>query len=286
MLNIGLSTCGFPFTDNNFAALAEAGIRCVEVSRPLAEYPWLESGVIRSLALRHGITLWSYHLPFAEKDTLDIASMDEALRLHTIGVLTENIRKGAEMGIDKFVIHPGSEPNSEVPEERAELMKRCMDSLDTLAETAARYGAVIAVEDLPRSCLGHTAEEILQLISANDKLRVCFDTNHLLRDDNLNFIRKLAGKIVTTHVSDYDYINERHWLPGEGKIDWPALYTALVETGYDGVWLYEISLRVPASIQDGRRLTFSDFARNAKEIAAGEPLTVFRTAKTFTGLWE
>lgn len=286
MYRTGLSTCGFSFTDNNFAALTEAGIRDVEISRPLEEYPWLDHRAIRALADRHGVNLWSYHLPFAEPCRLNIASMDAEIRLRTVNILSDYIRKGGEIGVDKFVIHPGSEPNSEDPAERAELLKRCMESLDTLAETAARYGAVMAVEDLPRSCLGRTAEEILQLISANDKLRVCFDTNHLLVDDNLNFVKKLAGKIVTTHVSDYDCLNERHVLPGEGKIHWPALYAALTDSGYAGVWLFEIDLRKGSAIAEGRDLTFRDFAENAETVFAGKQPVPFRTMKTYKGLWE
>lgn len=286
MYRTGISTIGFTFTENNFAALAEAGIRDVEISRPLGEYPYLEHKAIRALADRHGVKLWSYHLPFAGTDTLDIASADEELRRRTVEILAGYIRKGGDIGVDKFVIHPGSEPNSEDTEVRGELLKHCMESLNTLAEIAAEYGAVIAVEELPRSCLGRTAEEILQLISANDKLRVCFDSNHLLMDDNLNFLKKLAGKIVTVHISDYDFLNERHWLPGEGKVDWTAQYEGLKASGYEGVWLYEIRQKKPASILEGRRLEFSDYVRNAREIMEGRPITVFRKPKTFTGLWE
>ena len=51
---------------------------------------------------------------------------------------------------------------------------------------AQQLGQVIAVEDLPRTCLGRESSEMLELISVNDKLRVCFDTNHLLQKDEIS----------------------------------------------------------------------------------------------------
>ena len=158
-------------------------------------------------------------------------------------------------------------------EEREDRIKYSMESLDSLAEIAHGCGAVIAVEDLPRTCIGNTADEMLRLLSANDKLRVCFDTNHLLIDTNLNFIKKVGHRIVTLHVSDYDFVDEKHWLPGEGVTDFYELYSALKEVGYDGVWLYEIGLKPPKTLFRSRALTFDDFVRNANEIFTGRHLT-------------
>ena len=42
-------------------------------------------------------------------------------------------------------------------------------------------------------------------------------------------------------MSYYDRKNERHWLPGEGVIDWTELLSALVESGYEGPFIYEAS---------------------------------------------
>jgi len=86
----------------------------------------------------------------------------------------------------------------------------------------------------------------------------------------LNFVKKLADKIITVHVSDYDFINERHWLPGEGKVDWNALYEALKAVNYSGPWMYEIILNAENTIQRNRNLTFEDFVKNATNIFAGK----------------
>ena len=285
MYRVGISSSGHPLDEAYFAALQKSSIRDLEVSMNFLDYPGLDHKEIQRLAKAYGINLWSYHLPFAGRDTFNIASLDEDLRQKTVTALAEYIKKGADIGIDKFVQHPCGEPISEEPAERAESMKRAMESLNFLAETAAACGAVVAVEDLPRSCLGRNAEEILQLISAHDKLRVCFDTNHMLIEDNLRFVDMVGDKIVTLHVSDYDFVNERHWLPGEGKNNWPALYEKIKQSGYNGVWLYEIGLTCPNTIYHTRDLTFDDYTRNAEEIFTGKPLTVFRQPKKNLGMW-
>ena len=106
-------------------------------------------------------------------------------------------------------------------------------TLAALADFAAQFNAVIAVENLPRTCLGRDSKDILELLSAHDALRVCYDTNHLLGEDAVRFIEAVGDKIITTHVSDYDFLNERHWLPGEGKVNWQEILPAAENGGVE-----------------------------------------------------
>ena len=80
----------------------------------------------------------------------------------------------------------------------------------------------------------------------------------------------MGDKIITTHISDYDFVDEKHWLPGEGKINWQELYKALLDIGYKGPWLYELGFKAPNTISRERDLTCEDFANNAKEIFDGK----------------
>ena len=115
---------------------------------------------------------------------------------------------------------------------------------------------------------------------------ICFDTNHLFGEDTAEFVRKVGDKLITLHVSDYDFVNERHWLPGEGKIDWQSLLKALNEVGYQGPWLYEIGAKCPNSILRDRDLTCEDFVRNANELFQGKAPTVFSKPKPNLGYWD
>ncbi len=285
MYKVGLSVGTILHNDESFAGLAESGIKNVEISPKYDEYPLLDYKELKRLSDTHGVNIWSYHLPFSTVNEFDIASMNEELRKKSVDYWCECIKKATDIGIDKFVAHPSSEPKSE-GEAREEEIKRSMQSLSYLAEVADRCGAIIAVEDLPRSCLCNTADEILRIISADERLRICFDTNHLLGDTNENFLKKCAGKIATVHISDYDFVNERHWLCGEGKIDWQNVYKGLVDSGYKGVWLYEIGLKTPKTIIRDRDLTFDDFVKNANEVFNNKPLTVLGRQKENLGMWE
>ena len=281
---IGLSSCGFALTEENFAKLRESGIGMIEVSMRYDEYPEIDYKALRHLSERYGVRLWSYHLPFMPFDAIDPSSTSSEMRDHTVAYFRELIGRASEIGIDKFVIHPSGEPVHSA--ERAERLKCSMETLDRLVGIASHDGAVLAVEDLPRSCLGNTSDEMLTLLSANDRLRVCFDTNHLLKENPADFVRKLGAKIVTLHVSDCDFVNERHWLPGEGKIDWPALLAALSKIGYAGPWLYEISLTPPNTILRDRDLTFADFAENANCLFCGVTPPTLSRPKPNLGMWE
>ena len=45
--------------------------------------------------------------------------------------------------------------------------------------------------------------------------------------------------IKTVHLSDYDFVDERHLLPGTGQIDWQPLWNGIRLNGYDGILMFE-----------------------------------------------
>lgn len=217
MYKIGLSTfCNAGIIDRQlFEAYRNAGIEAMEISAPSDAYENINYEQLEKLSLQTGIELWSYHLPFGPFDKIDISNRETYK--YTIEYFGELIKKSSQIGIKRFIIHPSGEPIDDG--ERSERLQCAREGLETLAETARKNNAIIAVEDLPRTCLGKNSDEIAELIGDNDNLKVCFDTNHLLGEDPVEFIHKLGKKIITTHISDYDFVNERHWLPGEGKLN-------------------------------------------------------------------
>ena len=273
MYTIGKSCFEIPGAEV-FEAYAKAGLGAMEISVVKPQYPDIDFNTLMKNSRASGVDVWSLHLPYyasEEYGEIDTASLDSKIRKHTIDYYVPVIEKAASFGIDKFVVHPSREPIS--PESREERIKCAQETLDVLAEKAHSAGAVIAVEDLPRTCLGNCSGELLDIISVNSKLKVCFDTNHLLFEDNAEFIRKVGDKIITLHVSDCDFENERHWLPGEGKADWKSIIKALGEVGYSGVWMYEIGLQTPPTITRPRDLTLSDLVINAREIFEGKEIS-------------
>lgn len=182
-----------------------------------------------------GVELRSIHLPFSQQ--LDI-SRDDIWSRQTTDINLALIDAAYRADVQLVVIHPSSEPIAD--EDRPKRLEISKSRLNELARRTAEYGMKLCVEDLPRTCLGRTSDDINYLIADNPDLYCVFDTNHLLMQDNTDFIRAVGKKIVALHVSDYDFIDERHVIPFEGKNDWKGIITALEEVGYAGDWTYEL----------------------------------------------
>lgn len=258
--SFGMSTASHRMaTRQTFEDYAAAGVDCAEISLPWQQYADADWHAMAKNARECGIRLWSFHLPFCPFEQNNIASPDPALRAATVKMQSELLRRAGDMGIGIAIIHPSGEPNAE--EQRRDMIAAAKESLAQLAEVGAAAGVTVAVEDLPRTCIGRDSADIRELLTADERLKVCFDTNHLLSEKNRDFIQNVGSKIVTLHVSDYDFIDERHWLPGEGKIDWTELVTELENVGYAGPFLYEVSLNTALKAGD-RVLTVEDFRRN------------------------
>ena len=275
MLKIGLS-CSFELNEETFKNLKTAGVDAIEISFRPENIESINYAEVERLSKKYDIELWSFHLPFWDyKIPIDAASHDEKVRNTTVELWKKYIKLAGDIGIKKFIAHPSAEPKSEDSEVRAQEIAYSMDTLSKVAEYALEFGATVCVENLPRTCLGRNSKEMLQIVSAHPNLKICFDTNHLLAQDTFEFVDEIHSKIATLHVSDYDYIDERHWLPGEGNVDWHKLYNKLIGYGYKGTWLYEIGIKTrPNIIKRTRDLTFEDFTRNANEIFSGSPLTL------------
>lgn len=264
---IGVSTCGRLLQPEEFEIYAKAGVEQMELSFRWDKYDDVDWESLAKGAKEAGIEIRSIHLPFSGED--NPAHMDDAIRRKANERYKEIMRASSVTGATVYVIHASSEPISDA--ERPLQMENAKKSLQELAEFAKTVNACVAVEDLPRTCLGRHADEILELISVHENLYVCFDTNHLLMQKNEEFIQAVGSKIVTTHFSDYDFEDEKHWLPGMGDINWSSLMDALDEADYQGPVMYELyrakGQEIPHVVMP------EEYVRNAKELMERKPLT-------------
>lgn len=229
----------FEMTDASFAGLRESGMTAIELCYAL-ERVYFEPKFVADMAARHDVQIWSCHLPIHPFEKYDISSLCKETRQIAFDRYSEEIKKCAAVGINKFVVHPGAPFEDE--SERSERLKCAMEFLNDLAEVAHGESAVIAVEDMPH-CVGRSVEELEAIVGTNPKLRICFDVNHLLNNTHDEFIERLGDRIATVHCSDYDFVDEKHWFPTKGKIDWVALMAKLYGSGYNGPWIYECSVK-------------------------------------------
>ncbi|PWM38160.1 MAG: hypothetical protein DBX52_07795 [Clostridiales bacterium] len=265
---IGLSTCGGKdLSKRGFEQYRDNGIEAMELSMNYREYQNVDFGMLKRNAAETGVTLWSIHLPFQPFQTNDPSALEESIRQATADAQKKLLEKAAVAGFKIAVIHPSGEPHQE--EERPARIGQAQKTLADLASFSAGIGMTLAVENLPRTCLGRNAKEMKKLLEADERLRLCFDTNHLLGESLEDFLKQCAAQVITVHVSDYDFLNERHWMPGEGRINWNAVISLLHDAGYAGPWLYEVDLKAPSTIVRSRELTYKDFKENAEALFAG-----------------
>lgn len=183
-----------------------------------------------------GMNPASAHLPFLQP--WDISSANHAERRRAIRYQTELLDHIAGFGIPLAVLHPSFEPIDD--DEREHRLALSTEGIAILGAHARKLGIVLAVENLPRTCLGNCADEMLILTDHGRSASICMDVNHLLKETHEEFIQKVGPYIVHIHMSDYDRTDEKHWLPGEGVIRWETLMPMLNQAGYPGNYLVEI----------------------------------------------
>ena len=81
---------------------------------------------------------------------------------------------------------------------------------------------------------------MLYILGKVDGLKTVIDLNHIMQEKESDCVLALRDYLVGLHVSDRDEINERHWLPGEGIVDFMSVIAALEKIGYDGYFTYEV----------------------------------------------
>lgn len=219
----------------------QKGLEYVEVAlNPMARY---DTTGIKAKATKlkaeidsSGLKVWSVHLPFSK--TIDISVIDDTKRAEVVEFMKDMVHIAGIFKPQHLVLHPSSEPIA--PDERAERLENSRASIELIAPTAREIGASLCIENLPRTCLGRNGQEMMMLIEGLDGVAICYDTNHLLYQSHEDFLNSIAkGSIKTVHISDYDFADERHLLPGVGKIEWKKLWDGVRANGYDGIMMFE-----------------------------------------------
>lgn len=229
------------FSVEEFIRIKESGISCIELGlrderffTPSKERESLCLS-IAAAAAEAGVQIWSVHIPYGK--TWDISTPEWNERQKILNKHRQLFEAFSYLKPKKAVIHPSFEP---IPDEERSIRKNASyEALAILAKEAANYGVQLVIECLPRTCLGNSSAEILALLKSSDNLGVCCDVNHLLSETPEEFILNVGKHITTLHIADYDGLDEKHWLPGEGIINWNLVIDSLVATGYTGPFLFE-----------------------------------------------
>ena len=243
-LGVSLHTVSSELTDRMLQAVGSSRIATVEISARLLDGD--QSGakvrLLKEQLERVGIRPMTIHARFG--GAYDLSTLDQTASQDAISAIGASIDLASELELPVLVVHASAEPVQ--PHERSRRLKQAQGALAQIGEQCQKVGKKVAIELLPRSCLGNTVEELFELVDGlpEDRFGFCLDTNHLMgryrylaRD-----VHRMGHRLIALHLSDYDGVDEQHRLPGKGVIDWRSFMGALRDVDYGGPFNYECKL--------------------------------------------
>jgi len=181
------------------------------------------------IARGQGLMLENVHLPYSNASELwtDSLKTDELIKIYAQG-----IRDCAAHNIPTAVMHitRGNEPPP--------MNQDGMDRIKLLVELAEKMDVNIALENLRRP------EYLDFLLSGIDsgRLGFCYDSGHEnCYTKGEDYLPQYGSRLMALHLHDNDGTDDQHLVPGEGKIDWPAVVRKLKATGYADALTFEVT---------------------------------------------
>ena len=242
-LGVSLQVISDGLDQESLAAVAASRIVTLEVYAALFESDrGAKMAALQEMIRRTDIRPMTIHALFGRDH--DWSDLDEGVYQNALRSAKASVRLAVHLGAPMIVVHASGEPvGDRERDQRLQQVLRAMQEITPLCQSTDKR---IAIELLPRTCLGNTVVELLWLLDRLDRetFGVCLDVNHLMdRYETLpDAVRELGENLITTHLSDYDGIDEKHWLPGKGVIDWKAFMDALRDIDYQGPFNYECGL--------------------------------------------
>jgi len=252
---LGISTKGFNefqleellgLLSNSSISQIELSGNCFSIWENDERFEKLQRALLTS-----GVKLNSIHVPFhversdyaniSEPEYLDISHPDRKARKRVVKMALLCLERLIELGGRCLVVHPSHEPIRE--SERVQRLEYSLESLQVLKEHLPVDGSIdIAVENMCRTSLGRESSELLSLLERVDSphFGICLDVNHCFQEEVNGLTKSYASFISSIHISDNDGVNEQHWMPGKGVINWSEWIKTILEIEYKGPLIYEI----------------------------------------------
>ncbi len=144
---------------------------------------------------------------------------DDSVAAPVVDGLRASVRFCGEHGIPILVAHLSRGHDAPSPTARG------IDRLVGLVEDAAGSDVVIGIENVRQNAALELA--LTEIDSPN--LGFCYDSSHdfLHAAQPTDILRRWAGRLAYTHLSDNDGTRDCHWLPGRGTVDWASVGAAM-----------------------------------------------------------
>ena len=106
--------------------------------------------------------------------------------------------------------------------------------LSPVVRAAEEMGITLVIENI-QDVRPETRREMVESFSS-DAIALSIDTGHAHLARRMSgappvdyFVRDAGAQLAHVHLQDVDGFADRHWPPGEGEIEWPAVFAALAD---------------------------------------------------------
>lgn len=189
-----------------------------------------------ALVREAGLAFENIHAPFI--DTNNLWSSEKSAREKTVRQYQEWLEECARFEIPLMVMHLTE--GDKLPG----LNESGVESILALVRFAEEVKVKIALENTRQ---GEHVAYVLSRIPS-DYLGLCYDSSHgrLTPDRGSALLETYGHRMLATHLSDNDGRKDRHWLPGNGEIQWHKLLDYFIMNKYKGY----LSLEAGASPEE------------------------------------
>jgi sugar phosphate isomerase/epimerase len=250
ILEFGLASDLFwdPLGDEELKAVVGHGFSFLEI---WGHIPWFDiysssmASEVKTMVEDHGLRVRSVHAPCEAE--WDISSGDDVIRRKSVDEVVLALQRCREMGGELVVVHPGRAIVSEggaAGTEHDRRIENSMKSFRQIQQAARDNGTRIAVENQWANEVGGREQQFLRLLDTLDSqvVGICFDSSHAnITPGTLEMFRHISHPIITTHLSDNHGTYDEHKPPFTAAIDWHKMLGFLMERGFRGPWLMEVT---------------------------------------------
>lgn len=202
--------------------IKEAGFTTTSIWWEDEDTPWpVKKESMPQLVRDMGLILENLHVPY--NNSSELWSERESVRSEFIQRHIRWLNDCATHRIPMMVMHLTEGVDAPAPNGDG------TKSFRELVKVAEELGIMIAIENTRRS---DNVPYLLSKIQSN-YLGFCYDSSHHFLSDkqDFNLLENFGERLVATHLSDNDGLEDRHWLPGHGIIDW-VMVAQHFPTGY------------------------------------------------------
>lgn len=195
--------------EDRIKIIADAGFEEAMISWEDEFEPWaLKKEEFPEIVRKNGLGITNIHAPFIGYSDIWTASRMEIKP--KLQMFKDYLKDCQAFEIPAMVMH-----TNDLDEFQPDLDKG-LAFFSELADTAEKYDIDLAVENVSRQ---HLLTFLLEQIDA-PRFGMCYDSSHdFLEEQNCGrILKKYKHRIKALHLSDNDFKEDRHWIPGEGSI--------------------------------------------------------------------